>query len=113
MLGQRGAGQRLSDWIVADIGELAHAVEQAERVKDTRIDTDTDTGVPGFDLLQSRAGGKGALRHDCHWQPATPAGIADVGAELAQGAPHSGGRVVRCWHLRSSHYRTYEHVVGS
>jgi len=29
MLGQIGAGQRLSDSVVADVGDLAQAVEQA------------------------------------------------------------------------------------
>jgi len=37
VLGQRGIGQHLSDWITADIVELAQAAEQGERMKDARM----------------------------------------------------------------------------
>lgn len=50
MLGQFGAGQRLSDAIVADVGDLAQTVEQAERLKDAGIDADADVGVTGLDF---------------------------------------------------------------
>src|SRR3546814_18594513 len=94
MFGQFGAGQRLSDRVVADIGDLAQTVEQAERLKDARIDADADAGVPSLDFLQGRAGREGALRYDRHRQPATPAGVVDIGAELAPGAPRSEERRV-------------------
>ena len=55
MLWQIGAGQRLSDAVVADVGDLAQTVEQAKRLKDAGIDADADIGVAAFDLLQGRA----------------------------------------------------------
>lgn len=78
VLGQFRAGERLSNWVVADVGDLAQTVEQAERLKDARINADADIGVPGLDLLQGRAGREGAFRDDSHWQPPTPTGIVDV-----------------------------------
>jgi len=53
VLGQIGSGQRLSDAVVADVGDLAQPFEQTERVKDASIDADADIGVAGFDPLQS------------------------------------------------------------
>ena len=82
VLGQVGAGQGLPDRVVADIGDLAQTVEQAERVKDARIDANADIGIPGLDLLQRRAGGEGTLRHDRHWQPTTPTSTMDVRAKI-------------------------------
>ena len=96
-----------------DIGDLAQTVEQAERLKDASINADTDIGVPCLDLLQRRAGREGALRHDSHWQPPTPTGIVDIGAELAQDAPHGGGRIVWCGHVKPSRYRLVEYVARS
>lgn len=90
MLGQFGAGQRLSDAIVADVGDLAQTVEQAERLKDAGIDADADVGVTGLDSLQRRAGREGALGHDRHRQPATAAGVVDIRTKLSQGAADGG-----------------------
>ena len=56
MLGQFGAGQRLSDAIVADVGDLAQTVEQAERLKDAGIDADADVGVTGLDSFATSSG---------------------------------------------------------
>lgn len=80
MLGQVGAGERLANTVVADIGDFNQAVEQAESLKNAGVYADADVRVPGFDFLESRAGREGALGHDCHRQPSTPAGIMDVGA---------------------------------
>lgn len=66
MLGKLGAGQRLANGIVANVGELTQSLEQAERLQDGGIDADADVGVAGLDPLQGRAGGEGALGHDGH-----------------------------------------------
>ena len=108
VLGQVGAGQGLPDRVVADIGDLAQTVEQAERVKDARIDANADIGIPGLDLLQRRAGGEGTLRHDRHWQPTS---TMDVRAEFAKSASHGGRRMVWCWYLIPSHFRLAEYVA--
>lgn len=81
--GQVGAGQRPSDAVVADVGQLAQAVEQAERQQDAGIDADADTGVASFDPLQCRARREDTLSHDRHWQPPPPPGIVNVRSELA------------------------------
>ena len=61
-------------------------------------------GVARFDLLQGRAGREGAFGHNGHGQPPSTTGVVDIRAQLAQGAPHSGGRMVLRRHLRSSCY---------
>lgn len=94
MLGQVGAGERLTDAVVADVGDLAQAVEQAERLQDAGINADADVGVPSFDPLQCRARREGALGYDRHRQPPTSTGIMDVRPKLAQRAPHRSRRVV-------------------
>jgi hypothetical protein len=38
-LGQSGAGERLADRVVADIGDLAETIEQAESLKNSSINT--------------------------------------------------------------------------
>lgn len=111
VLGQFRAGQRLSDRVVADVGDLAQTVEQAERLKDASIDADADIGIASLDLLQGRTGREGALRDDGHWQPPTPTGVVDVCAELTQDASYSGGRGMRCRHLIPSHYGLAEYVA--
>src|ERR1700733_1878231 len=111
MLGQFGAGQRLSDAIVADVGDLAQTVEPAERLKDAGIDADADVGVTGLDSLQRRAGREGALGPDRHRQPPTPTGVVDVGAELAHGPPNGCGRFVRGRHLLPSCDRWSDYVA--
>lgn len=50
MLRQVGAGERLTDAVVADVGDLAQAVEQAERLQDAGINADADVGVPASTL---------------------------------------------------------------
>ena len=52
MLGQVGAGERLTDAVVADVGDLAQAVEEAERLKDASINADADVGIASLDFLQ-------------------------------------------------------------
>ena len=111
MLWQCGAGERLPDAIAADIGNLAQTVEQAERLKDGGVDADADIGVAGFDLLQGRAGREGALGHDRHGETTATTGVAEIRAELAQGAFDSGRSMVWCWHLISSRYRINKYVA--
>src|SRR5262245_17617490 len=94
MLWQFGAGERSADAVVADGGDLAPAIEPGELLENAVIYADADAGVPGFDPLQSRAGRDGALGHDRHRQPPASTGIVDVRAELAQGPPNGGGRIV-------------------
>lgn len=102
MLRQVGAGERLTDAVVADVGDMAQAVEQAERLQDTGINADADVGVSGFDPLQCRARREGALGYDCHRQPSASTGIMDVRPKLAQRALHRSRRVV--W---SGHFDTF------
>lgn len=113
MLWQFSAGQRLSDAIVADVGDLAQTVQQTERLKNAGIDANADVGVAGLDSLQGRAGRKGALGYDCHRQPPTPTGVVDVGAELAQGPPNGGRGIVWGRNLTPSRYRLKDYVARS
>jgi hypothetical protein len=50
-----GAGKSLPYAVVADVGDPAQSIEQAERVQDRRVDADADVGIAGFDPLQRRA----------------------------------------------------------
>ena len=102
MLRQIGAGERLADAVVADVGDLTQAVEQAKRLQDAGINADADVGVPGFDPLQCRARCEGALGYDSHRQPSASTSIMDVRPKLAQRAPHRSRRVV--W---SRHFGTF------
>ena len=52
VLGQFGAGECLSDGIIAKVGNLTQTFEQAERLKDARINANADIAVPSLDLLQ-------------------------------------------------------------
>jgi hypothetical protein len=88
VLGQLGTGQGLSDAVVADVGDLAQAIEQTKRLQHRGIDAYADAGVASFDPLQGRAGSKGALGHDSHGQFAAPPRVVDVGAELPQSTPY-------------------------
>lgn len=108
MLGQVGTGERLTDAVVADVGDLAQALEEAERLQDAGIDADADVGVPGFDPLQSRARSEGALGYHRHRQPSASTGIMNVSPKLAQHAPHRSRRVV--W---SGHYVTFALQIGA
>lgn len=83
MLGQFGAGERLSDGVVADVGDFTQALEQAERMENARVDAHADAGVAGLDPLQRRSGRKGALGYHCHRQASTSAGVVDVRPQLA------------------------------
>ena len=56
VLGQIGAGKCLPDAVVADVGDLTQAVEQAEGLQHAGIDAYADIGVAGFDPLQGRTG---------------------------------------------------------
>ena len=67
VLRQLCACERLPNRVIADVGDLAQAVEQAKRLKYARINSDADISVPGLDLLEGRAGRKGALSYDRHW----------------------------------------------
>jgi hypothetical protein len=99
MFGQFGAGEGLSNAIVADVGDLAQAVEQAERKQDASVNADADIGVACFDSLKRGAGREGALGHNRHGEPSTAAGIMNVRAEFAQRPPHCGWRIVRSRHM--------------
>jgi len=61
-----GTGKGLSDPIVADIGNLAQTIQQAESMQDTCIDADADIGVTGFDPLKGGTGREGSFGHDSH-----------------------------------------------
>lgn len=111
MFGKLGAGQRLADAVVADVGDLAQPFEQTERLEDTGIDADADAGISSLDLLEGRSRGEGALGHDGHWQPSAATGIMDVRAELAQRSPDSSWRIMRCRHLQPSRYRSGLYVA--
>ena len=111
MPGQLGAGEGLPDTVIADVGNLAQAVEQAERLQDTGVDADADMGVAGFDPLEGGAGREGAFRHDRHGQPPAATGITDVRSKFAQGSPDGGGRIVRSRHMSPSCYILEKYVA--
>ena len=104
MPGQLGAGEGLSDGVIADVGNPAQAVEQAERLQDTGVDADADMGVAGFDPLKGGPGREGAFRHDRHRQPPAATGIMDVRPKFAQGSTDGGRRIVRGRHMSPSCY---------
>ena len=82
-LGQLGTGESLSDGIVANVCDLAQAVEQAERLEHTCVDADADAGVASLDPLQRRSGCKGTLGYHCHREATASAGVVDVRPQLA------------------------------
>lgn len=83
MLGQFGTGEGLPDAVIADVGNLAQALEQTERLQDTRVYADAHFGIAGFDPLEGGAGREGAFRHDPHGQPSPSPGIMDIRSEFA------------------------------
>ena len=91
MLGQPGAGEGLSDAVIAEIGNLAQAFKQAERLLDSCVDAIADIDVASLDPLKGGTGLEGAFRHDRDSEPPTATGIMDVRSELAQCSPGSGG----------------------
>lgn len=99
-LGQGGAREGLADGVVADVGEVGEGGEEAERVEGRGVDADAHADVPALHALQRRARGEGAFGDDRHRQPPALARVADIGAELADGAPNCGGWKVGCGHLR-------------
>lgn len=82
-LGQVGAGKRLADEVIANVGDFAQPVEQTERMQDAGINPDADVGVLGFDPLQGGSGGEGAFGDHRHRQPPASAGVVNVRPELA------------------------------
>ncbi len=98
MLGQVGAGERLTDAVVADVGYLAQAVKETERLQNAGRNADADVGFSGLDPLQRRARREGALGDDRHRQPWESTGIMDVRPKLAQRAPHRSRRIVWSGH---------------
>ncbi len=105
VLGQPCAGKSLPDAVIADVSNLAQAVEQAECLQDTGVYADADIGVASFDPLKGRTGREGALRHDRHRQLPAPTSITDVCSKFAQRSSNGGGRIVGSWHMLSLHYR--------
>jgi hypothetical protein len=99
MFGQFGAGEGLSNAIVADVGNLAQPVQQTERMQDASINADTDIGVASFDSLKRGAGREGAFGHDRHGEPSTAAGIMNVRAEFAQRPPYRSWWIMRSGHM--------------
>ncbi len=66
VFGQIGAGEGLSNAIVADVGDLAQTVEQAKRKQDASVNANADIGVASFNFLKRGARGEGALGHNGH-----------------------------------------------
>src|SRR3546814_9287809 len=52
VLGQLCAGQRVTDRVVTDVGDLAQTSQPAERLKDASIDADAHIGITCLDLLE-------------------------------------------------------------
>ncbi len=52
MLWKFGAGQRLPNSVIADVSNLSKPIEQAECLKDARIDAYADIGVASFNPLK-------------------------------------------------------------
>ena len=90
MLGQLGRGLCQANTVLADVCYFAQSVQQAECLKNSAVDTDADAGISFFDLLQGRAGGESPLRHNRHGKMATAASIAQISAQLTQGALYGG-----------------------
>ena len=111
MFGKVGAGKRLSDGVVADVGKFAKAVEQAERLQNGGVNTYADSGVAGLDPLQSRTRGEGALSDDRHWQPPPAPGVTNVRSKLSQSSSNGGGRVMGRRHMMPSYYIFAQYVV--
>ena len=55
-MGNGSAGQRLSNAIVVDVGDLAQTFEQTERLKNAGIDAHADMGVAGFVFVAASSG---------------------------------------------------------
>ena len=89
------------------------SVEQAERLQDTSVDTDTDIGVAGFDPLKRGTGRESSLRHNRHGQPSASTGIMQVGSKFAQSSPSGGGRIVRSRHVTPLHCIFVKYVARS
>jgi hypothetical protein len=99
MFGQFGAGEGLSNAIVADVGNLAQPVEQTKRMQDASVNADADIGVASFNFLKRGAGREGAFGHNRHGEPSTAAGIMNVRAEFAQRSPHRSWGIMRSRHM--------------
>jgi hypothetical protein len=80
------------------IGELAHPLKKAKRLKNCCIGAYADPVVAFLDAKKRRARCEGALGDDARWQAPPPPGVTDVCSQVAQGLPDGDGWAVRCWH---------------
>jgi hypothetical protein len=88
--------KRLADTVLAGVGNVTQGVEQTKGLKHACVNADANRRVALLDTLQGRTRRKGALRHHRHRKAAPSACVANVRAELAQHATHSGsGKVWR------------------
>jgi hypothetical protein len=83
--------QHLPDTVLAWIGDVTQGVEQTKGLEHACVNTDTNRRIALLDALEGRSRRKGTLRHHGHRQAAPAACIANVRAQLAQHATHSGG----------------------
>jgi hypothetical protein len=80
---QFGSSERLAYGIAADIRNLTETVQKAECLQDGGINANAHAGISCLHSLQRGPRGEGAFSDDGHGQPTPPAGVVDIGAELA------------------------------
>jgi hypothetical protein len=105
VLWQIGAGQPLSDRVVADVRELTQALCQAEGLQYGAVKADADARIPFLYALQGGAGSKGSLCHHRHGQSTTTTGVAKILAQLLEQATNVRRGVMRCRHMEASYSR--------
>jgi len=78
--------------------KLTQSVEKTECLQNCGVDSDADSRITPLDSLQSGATGEGAISYDACGQTASPPGIVEVLAKLAERAADRCGRTVRRRH---------------
>ncbi len=99
-LRQVGSRKGLTEGVAAPVRHLAQPVQQPECMHHGGVDAHPYTVVAGFDALECGARSEGPIGYHLHRQPSSPSRVTEVGAELAEGSPDGGRRMV--WRGHSS-----------